>query len=85
MIPFANTVIGALKTTTQLQSTVEHETGKEVMELVHALRTESLISKFAEMIGLTDFNSSLIEYLLDLMLDFWDLCETNPWVIASNE
>ncbi len=55
------------------------------MELVHALKTESLISEFAEIIGLTDFNRSLIEYLLDLMLDFWDLCETNPWVIASNE
>lgn len=55
------------------------------MELVHALKTESLISKFAEIIGLTDFNRSVLEYLLDLMLDFWDLCETYPWVIASNE
>jgi hypothetical protein len=85
MIPFANTVIGALKTTTQLQTTVEQETGREVMELVQVLRTDSLICKFAEIIGLSDFNRSLIEYLLDLMLDFWDLCETNPWVIASNE
>jgi len=32
----------------------------------------------------TENSKSIFEGLLDLMLEFWDLCHDNPWIIAQN-
>ena len=90
---FVNSVIGVLKTATQLQLTIEtaqenkeeqkQNVSKEILEIVHPVPQDYLICKFAALVGLEKNQKSILEMILDLVIDFWRLCEKFPWILKS--
>ena len=87
LLSFANTVISTVKSIEKLQTTIEPSPENEhfmnkVMEIVHPVQKDSLLDKFAQLIGLQAFeNKPIFLVLLQMCLDFWALYEEFPWVL----
>jgi hypothetical protein len=81
-------VLGALVTVSQLQTTIENQYGSasvESLEIVQELAKDPLKAKFASFIGTFDLSKSVVELLVELLLDHFLLVQTEPWVIPDRD
>lgn len=80
-------MVSTVKSVQKLQYTIEPTPESDlymtkVMEIVHPVQKDSLIDKFAQLIGLQAYeNKPIFLVLLQLCLDFQALYEEYPWVL----
>jgi hypothetical protein len=92
VLSFMQAVVGVLKTVCSLQLSIEHGKDdqsrqlahKEILEVALPLESDPLIAKFARMTNVGPITKSILEIVLEMMLQFWELTDRHPWVIQSS-
>ena len=87
-LTLSDVVLGALVTVSQLQTTIENQYGaasEESLEIVQELGKDPLIAKFAGFIGTFDLKKSVLEILIEILLDHFLLVHSEPWIIPERD
>ena len=52
---------------------------------MHELGKDPLIAKFASFIGTFDHQKSVLEILIEILLDYFALVQMQPWIIPERD
>jgi len=71
-----------------MQQTLQEQHGtkpKNLIEVAVKVSKDPLVSKFASFIGDIDQSKSVLESLLDNVIEFLAIAEESPWLLSESE
>ena len=83
-----NVLIFCLSTIAQMQQSLQEQHGtkpKNLLEVAVKVSKDPLVSKFASFIGDIDQSKSVLESLLDNLIEFLEITEESPWLLSAFE